>query len=259
MNCDIKPELLDAYADDSCSPEELTQVESHLRDCPSCVREVLGRIQGKRMNRAAAARFTPSPEFRLRIEKSIRPKPGLTSLLPMPFLISRLSVVAAALVVVAIAVSISVTLWTRHSAREQALSELLDLHVATLASANPVDVISTDRHTVKPWFQGKLPFTFNLPELQNTPFRLIGAKLMYFRHSPGAQLLFETGKHSISVFIVQDQAGMITPGTAVGSNREKGFSVESWSAAGLRYVAISDTGPRDIHALSELLRSAAGQ
>ena len=50
-------------------------------------------------------------------------------------------------------------------AAEHTLSEVADLHVATLASASPVDVVSTDRHTVKPWFQGRIPFTFNLPEL----------------------------------------------------------------------------------------------
>ncbi len=51
--------------------------------------------------------------------------------------------------------------------QDQALAELADLHVATMASGTPVDVVSTDRHTVKPWFQGKIPFTFNLPELGN--------------------------------------------------------------------------------------------
>ncbi len=52
------------------------------------------------------------------------------------------------------------------------LAELTDLHVATLASSSPVDVVSTDRHTVKPWFAGKIPFTFNLPELAGTPFQV---------------------------------------------------------------------------------------
>ena len=56
---------------------------------------------------------------------------------------------------------------------EQVVSEIADLHVTALASASPVEVISTDRHTVKPWFQGKIPFSFNLPELQNTEFSLL--------------------------------------------------------------------------------------
>jgi len=133
---------------------------------------------------------------------------------------------------------------------------LLDLHVATLASANPVDVISTDRHTVKPWFQGKLPFTFNLPELQNSSFKLVGGRVMYFKHSPGAQLLFELRNHQLSVFILQDQPGMIPLAMGVTAASEMAFNVETWSESGLRYVVMGDASPSDIHQLSELLRVA---
>ncbi len=135
------------------------------------------------------------------------------------------------------------------------MAELLDLHVATLASANPVDVISTDRHTVKPWFQGKLPFTFNLPELQNSPFKLVGGRVMYFKHSAGAQLLFDLRNHQMSVFILQDQSGVIPLETGV--TREMAFNVESWSEGGLRYVVIGDASPSDVRELSEMLRAAA--
>jgi anti-sigma factor RsiW len=124
-----------------------------------------------------------------------------------------------------------------------------------MASANPVDVISTDRHTVKPWFQGKLPFTFNLPELQNSPFKLVGGRVAYFKHSAGAQLLFELRNHQMSVFILQDQAGMIPFET--GATREMAFNVETWSEGGLRYVVLGDANASDIHELSELLRAAA--
>src|SRR5208337_4318518 len=144
---------------------------------------------------------------------------------------------AAAAVAVAL-LAVGFTLWARQTAREQAVAELVDLHVATLASANPVDVISTDRHAVKPWFQGKLPFAFNLPELQDSPYRLVGGKLVYFKHSPGAQLLFEIRKHQLSVFIVQEQEGTIPLESSVTASSEKGFSVECWTQAGLRYVVI---------------------
>lgn len=248
MSCELWREWLDAYVDDGCSPEETAGIEDHLRTCQSCAAETLRRLQLKRATRAAAAaRYTPSPEFRQRIEKSIHqiPKPLWT--------IAWVQGLAAVSTVFLI-ILISVSLHTRHSSREQAVAELLDLHVATLASANPIDVVSTDRHTVKPWFQGKLPFAFNLPELQGTAFKLLGGRLMYFKHSPGAHLLFESGKHRLSVFIVQNQ-----PGMSVATSSEKGFSVESWSDTGLRYIIISDTNPDDVHALSELLRTAAHQ
>ncbi len=80
------------------------------------------------------------------------------------------------------------TLSVRSSASHQqhTYSELADLHVTALASANPVDVVSSDRHTVKPWFEGKIPFTFNLPELQDSELTLVGGRIAYLGQSPGS-------------------------------------------------------------------------
>jgi anti-sigma factor RsiW len=203
----------------------------------------------KRMTQvAAAARYAPSPQFRLRIEKSVqkRGKPVWT------FTWIRMAAAAVALVLILT----SVVLWTQHSVRQQTLAELLDLHVATMASANPVDVISTDRHTVKPWFQGKIPFTFNLPELQNSPFKLVGGRVMYLKHYAGAQLLFELRNHRLSVFIIQDQPGIVPLAMGVTTTRQMAFNLETWSEGGLRYVVVGDAAPQDIRQLGELLRVA---
>ena len=152
-------------------------------------------------------------------------------------------------------IAVSVALWTRSVRSEQAVAELVDMHVTTLASAAPVDVVSTDRHTVKPWFQGKLPFAFNLPELKDSAYRLVGGKLVFVRRSPGAQLLFELRKHQLSVFITQQ------PGSASGVRtlRERGFSAETWSQAGLQYTVVGDAAAGDIDQLGQLLRTAASQ
>ena len=250
MNCDLCREKLEAYADESLPAQELAAIEGHLRDCASCAQEVLTQLQMKRATRAAAsARFGPSPEFRLRIDKAVHEKRRpMSKILWVPWL----SAAAAVLLI-----AVSATMLIHHAEREQALAELLDMHVATMASANPVDIVSTDRHTVKPWFQGKLPFTFNLPELQDSQYKLLGGKLIYFNHSPGAQLLFELRKHQISVFIVQALPGALPGGSGFRQTNEKGFSEEIWTQSGLRYVAISDASSADVHALSELLRAAA--
>jgi anti-sigma factor RsiW len=243
MTCDLWLSKLDAYVDGACSQEELASLEVHFRTCSSCAAEALSRLQMKRMTQAAAARYYPSPEFRLRIERSIEPKRR-----PV-WVFAWMPAVAVALVLLAV----GLTLWAWHAAREQALAELVDLHVATLASANPVDVVSTDRHTVKPWFQGKLPFTFNLPDLQNSSFKLVGGRVMYFEHSPGAQLLFQIRNHQLSVFILQDRPDAIP--LAMGATaRDMAFNVETWSESGLRYVVISDASPADVHDLSDLIR-----
>jgi anti-sigma factor RsiW len=244
MSCDMWTERLDAYLDGETPAQELPALEEHLRTCRDCGAEALGRMQIKRATRAAAMRFTPPPELRRRIQNSIAPRRNR-----LAFLMSPTLAIAVALAVV---IAISSAVYVRHAQREQALAQLLDMHVAALASANPVDVVSSDRHTVKPWFQGKLPFTFNLPELAGSQYKLNGGKLVYFRGQPGAQLIFELRKHELSVFIVQDGAGS----GGVSDAKENGFSTESWTAAGLRYVVISDAGAVDVHALGELLRSA---
>jgi anti-sigma factor RsiW len=255
MICNEWQEQFDAYVDDESAgrgPDEFAALEEHLRSCPSCAAGILSRMQLKRATRAAAARYVPSSALRRRDEKSIqaerKPTWGWTWI---PNLAG-----AAALILL---IGASALVWTRHAAHEEAVAQLLDMHIATLASPNPVDVISTDRHTVKPWFQGKLSFTFNLPELENSPYKLLGGKLVYFQHSPAAQLLFELHKHELSVFIVQENPHSVFSGRSQSDMREKGFSVESWNQDGLRYVIVSDAGPTDVRELGTLLRAAAKQ
>jgi anti-sigma factor RsiW len=247
MTCETWRDKLEPYVDSELADSDIAGLEAHLRACSVCAADALGRLQMKRLTQAAGARYAPTPEFRLHIEQNLagkRKRRGRLGWLPQ---------LAAAAVVLLLVVA-SAGLWIRHSAREQALTELADLHVSTLASPNPVDVVSSDRHTVKPWFQGKLPFTFNLPELQNSPFKLLGGRVTYFEHNPGAQLLFEIHKHQLSVFILQEQAG---PSFGGATASKLAFNVESWSEGGLRYFVISDASSADVHELSQLLRSAA--
>jgi len=150
--------------------------------------------------------------------------------------------------------AIGLWLWPHAS---DVFAEAADLHVSALASANPVDVVSTDRHTVKPWFEGKLPFTFDLPDLQNSEFHLIGGRMAYIGQSPAAQLLFGIRKHEISVFIVQDREGFAGLGAGVNRSQNFNFNLETWSNRGLRYILVGDTSPADVDSLAKLLSSAS--
>jgi anti-sigma factor RsiW len=129
------------------------------------------------------------------------------------------------------------------------------LHVATLASATLVDVISSDKHTVKPWFQGKIPFTFNLPELQGSEFTLVGGRVTYLEQTPGAHLIYLVRKHEISVFIFPERA-LSMPSLATGPLNALSFNTESFTQKGLRYFVVGDASADDIAALSKLLRDA---
>jgi anti-sigma factor RsiW len=250
MTCGDVRIKLTPYVDSELPVGEQAEFESHLRSCAACAADALSLMQLKRATRASATRYAPTPEFRLRMEKAMRAQQK--SAWPAIWFPKLVMASAAAVLLIA-----SIILWTTHFERERALAELTDMHVATLASANPVDVVSTDRHTVKPWFAGKIPFSFNLPELQNSEFTLDGGRVAYFHHSPGAQLLFHVRKHQLSVFIFQQQSAGV-PFSVGGSTASKlAFHTETWSEGGLRYFIVSDAPASDVHALGELLKNAA--
>jgi anti-sigma factor RsiW len=251
MACELWAEKLDAYVDGELFPADERALREHLRGCALCVADSVELLQAKRTIQAAASkRFLPDTAFRARIQKSLavaRPARRNFSWLP------ALAAVAAALLVV---VALSLTQNRNRVREQQVVSEVADLHVATLASSNPVDVVSSDRHTVKPWFQGKIPFTFNLPELAGSPFALVGGRISYLNQSPGAELIFRVRQHQISVFIFQDRAvGNILAKEM--SRIELSFNVRSWSRNGLRYFVIGDASADDLDKLSTLLKASA--
>ncbi len=135
------------------------------------------------------------------------------------------------------------------------LAEFADLHVTALASANPVEVVSTDRHTVKPWFQGRIPFTFDLPELQGTPFTLVGGRVAYFHQEPGAHLIFRYQRHFISVFIFRETPQLAMPASSF-ADKTSSFPLRTWTERGLRYVVIGDASAGILQQLADLLHSA---
>jgi anti-sigma factor RsiW len=248
MICEAWAEKLDSYLDGELPVSEERSLGEHLRGCSACAAESLGRVQQKRAVHAAGLRFTPGPAFRARIQESIAARrPARLRRFWFPVLASAMVLLVAA------AISLNVIRGRR--GEQQVMSELADLHVATLASVNPVDVVSTDRHTVKPWFAGKIPFTFNLPELQDSPFVLMGAKVSYLNQTPGAELIFRVRQHQISVFIFQERA---LGSTRVDDSLQSAlsFTVRSWSHNDLRYFVIGDAGAQDLDKLSELLKAA---
>ena len=249
MACEAWSAKLDLYVDGELTPAEAREFGSHLPTCAACAADTLDRVQMKRLLASAGKRYEPSNELRARIAKSIAPRPQNKG----NWLWSSLALPAALILIVVVGLSVFVN---RESARRSRVySELADLHVAALASTTPVDVVSSDRHTVKPWFQGKIPFTFNLPELRGSEFTLIGGRMAYLAQRPGAQLIFQLRKHEISVFIFQDH-GEETVSLPSGSTHAASFNMNSWMQDGLRYFVVGDVNANDIDALCKLLRDA---
>ena len=160
---------------------------------------------------------------------------------------------------VLVVVGLATTYRSKQRARtEQVYSEVADLHVTMLASSSPVDVVSSDRHTVKPWFQGKIPFAFDLPELQNSEFSLVGGRMTYLAQTPGAHLIYEVRKHRISVFVFQEGSLRVGLDENTPAEKELSFNMQTWSHGGLRYFVIGDASAVHVNNLAELLKRATG-
>jgi anti-sigma factor RsiW len=250
MSCDSWKSKVDAYIDGELQSEEMRAFDAHVRNCPSCAADALARVQMKRAIQTAGKRFAPTADFRRKIQQSVAAKSRRSG-------IGFAWITATAFVAIIVVLGLSVAYQGRNRARTQQLySEVADLHVATLASSSPVDVISTDRHTVKPWFQGKIPFAFDLPELQGTEFSLLGGRMVYLNQTPGAHLIYELRKHRISVFIFPERSlqGRLNGNST--ASRETSFNLETWNQGGLRYFVISDAGAADVDHLAQLFKSS---
>jgi anti-sigma factor RsiW len=251
MVCEAWKTQLDTYVDSELPQEQMGALDAHLRNCASCATEVLARVQMKRSVRVAGKRYVPNAAFRQQLQQRISSKPR-RSFVRVKW--NMLTAVAALLVVAG--VTIAYIAQQRAWQDQGVYSELADLHVATLASSSPVDVISTDRHTVKPWFQGRIPFTFDLPELHNSDFSLLGGRVTYLGQTPGAHLIYNIHKHEISVFIFPESAFPGQGAEPSKVSKEHSFNMETWSRAGLLYCVVGDAAAADISNLADLLRHA---
>ena len=241
MSCQWR-EKISLYVDDELAPPARQDMAQHLRSCPECSAGLIDQLELKRTVHVAGRRFTAPPELRSALSRSVRGKSRSGSAWNWSM--------AFAIVILAAAVA-----WMAYSGWKQPdpqLAELVDQHITTLASSNPVDVISEDRHTVKPWFQGKVPFAFNLPELAKTEFALIGGKSSFLGQRPAAQLLYTYGPHRITVLIVQDQSGNRPLKFYSGYS----FTVGDWVQNGLRFLVATDAPREEASRLAVLLQEA---
>lgn len=230
------------YVDGELEPAAQQALASHLDGCSDCTAAVLERQELKQAVRIAGKRFTAPPELYTQVRRQINPETR-----PRPSW--RWGLLTACLVVIA---ALGGSWFSRSRGENPVIAQLMDQHVTLLASANPVDVISNDKHVVKPWYQGKLPFTFNPPELAaDSPFKLLGGKLVYAQQSPGAELVYQVRQHKISVFIFQ--ARDIHGEPATGGHA---FTVSGWQQGGLQYYVITDAAREDAEQLRSMFENA---
>ncbi len=256
MSCAQWQDRIQLYADGELTAGDRDAFRAHAQACAACAAQALAAAEARLAVRDAGQRYTAPADLRARVARIARGEHGLAiaaftdrDYVPQRarwFAMPRWAMAAAAVLLV----GVGIFLVANQREQRQALAEFADLHVTTLASANPVEVVSTDRHTVKPWFQFHIPFAFDLPELAGTPFTLIGGRVAYVQQQPAAQLLYGYQKHMISVFVLHDGAA------PVSDDHSSSFHVRSWRQNDLRYVVIGDVNDGVIQQLSDLLQRA---
>lgn len=257
MACEQTERMAPAYSGGGLEPLDAAQFEQHMLTCGECTAEVAGAVVLDRSLRGMRTHFAPSPEFAARVMADVRkgaPKNAAAGVRKPWFFRFSLPVFSAAAIVILALLS---SFWWRQARNAQQdgqlLAELSDIHAATLASANPVDIVSTNRHVVKPWFEGKVPFAFNVPELQNTGFSLDGGRLIYLRQQPGAELLLHYGPHRCSLFIFRD-GPMFS--RALSRVQAGAFHVETLRQDGLILFVIGNIDQQPLRSLGQIFASA---
>ena len=266
MSDHLSQAILNALADGELSGDQLANANQHLAGCPSCTSNALHQTLLKSATAKAGQRYSPSPDLQERLVRlaseanSQSQKLSAAPAAPSRS-IWRFGLLSWAVTAVLLISFLSTILVQRATQRARIayvenaalVTEVFDQHVATLAGSTPLQVISTDRHTVKPWFQGKIPFSFNLPQSLPSDTALDGANLAYLHSQPVAQLLYSIGKHRVSVFLRQ-RPGQATVNESL--TERSGFHVMSVSTSDLELVAVSDVDPARLAELVNAIKHA---
>jgi len=233
VDCRDVRERLDAYLDRELPPAESAAVRDHVATCVECrgrlaAREALGTLTRQ------APYYTAPAELRHRLAQSrtrSRRAPGWL-------------IMAAAVLCVALAGSLLVMKLAPAPHAGGAVADVVvDSHVRSLMGEHLFDVRSTDQHTVKPWFLGKLDFSPPVQDLAGIGFPLVGGRIEYLAGHSAAALVYTRGQHTINVFIWPDSS---TGANVVDARSMRGFHVRHWSKAGMSFWAVSDLNEAEL-------------
>jgi anti-sigma factor RsiW len=242
--------LLNAYLDGELAPIEAARFEQRLAKEPGLAAEVdARRALGDRL-RSGVAEDVPSDDLRRRImasiggapERKARPWAGSWSSLAASFLVGAL--LGGGLIFGAL----------NDQGGEDVASQVVSAHIRALMAPQSFDVASSDRHTVKPWFAGKLAFAPNVVDLSAKGFPLVGARIDVIGLEPVASLVYSKGKHLITIMEMPNPRGLTTPLT---QHVEQGYQALTWSDGKVTYWAVSDAAAEELRTFVGLFQAAA--
>ena len=244
-------DTINAYVDGQLPADEERDAQQHLVACHSCALRVLSTTQLKAATARAGDCFAPTSEVVARLTARLRAEPGPVAR------IHSFRPVAWGSLAAAVMLAVSLMGWNQFRHSNTLAAELLDQHLAVLSVDAAPQVISSDRHTVKPWFQGRLPFSFNLPESEALPpdTTLKGADLAYFDGQPAALLIFTIHKHQVTVLLSQQPSELAL--SEIPKARA-GFTIHSTTTSHLHIIAVSDVNPAELDLLIAALARVQG-
>jgi anti-sigma factor RsiW len=241
VTCETVERDVDAYIDRELDAVVDRDIRDHLTGCALCRSRVADRQALGRLVRAVPYYSAPD---RVRAQVSQQTRKVATT--------HRLLTWTAAAAVV-IAVGGGVALVRVATARtDSTVQQVVDGHVRSLMGDHLFDVRSTDQHTVKPWFLGKLDFSPPVADLSSNGFPLVGGRLDYLDGRPAAALVYQRRQHTINVFVAP------TPNTAsssVDTRTVRGFHVYHWTRAGMSFWVVSDLNEGELSEFTRALRS----
>ncbi len=249
MNCELAQTTVHGYFDGELDAVRAAEFEHHLETCTECKAE-LKDIQFLRKQLQDSELFhQASSQLRNRIRKQIAQETnhGRWMLLSPRrlFIIPALGALAAA---ATLAVVFMVFQSQSQSARVTA--ELIDAHVRSLQPGHLTDVLSTDQHTVKPWFDGKLDFIPPVSDFSVQGFPLVGGRLDILDGHNVAALVYSRRKHFINLFVWPYREGQTN---LADSGSRQGYNWLRWQSGDMQFCLISDTSPADLHQLKGLI------
>jgi anti-sigma factor RsiW len=267
MRCDDVAARLGAYLDGELSGEAAEQVRQHLEDCPACARRQEQAFALAAAIRAEVPYYHLGGEARNRIRQAVAgqalARQAPTSKAPetarRPTARGWLAV-AASLV---LGIAGGWGLGARHvpAGPESALSrDVLAGHVRSLMADHLTDVASSDRHTVKPWFDGKLDFSPPVHDLAGQGFPLIGGRLDYLAGRSVAALAYGRNLHVINLFVwpssPAEPTGSPEPDGGTRSESRQGYALLHWRHGGMDFWVASDLNPAELGRFVALLQQA---
>jgi anti-sigma factor RsiW len=250
MRCREVVPALDAYLDGELGPVSADRVRRHLERCPACAERRQGRVALVAAIRAEVPYHRLTAERRARIRQAVRHRASAPARARVRWR-QWPALAASALLVFGAG-------WMLGSARDQTSrgqaleTEVVSGHIRALMLDHLTDVASSDHHSVKPWFNGKLDFSPPVPELASEGFPLLGGRLDYLGGRAVAALAYGRRNHVIDVFLWPIAPG--EPAMPVRSSAHQGYGLVQWTQGGMSFWAVSDLNFRELRQFVALLQ-----